>query len=194
MHSLCVYCGARAGSDPAYAQAATHLGQTIAARGMTLVYGGGSVGLMNTTAEAALAAGARVVGVIPELLRSREVMHQGLSEVHVVQTMHQRKKMMADFADGFVALPGGIGTLEEMFEIWTWRQLGYHNKPLGLLNVQGYYDGLLDFLAQSHEQGFVSPDVLALLVVDSDPERLIERMSSAQPVSEDPWWRMRDAV
>ncbi len=194
MHSLCVYCGSRMGADPAYARAATRLGQAIADRGMTLVYGGGSVGLMNTTAEAALAAGARVVGVIPELLRSREVMHEGLSEVHVVQTMHQRKKMMADFADGFIALPGGLGTLEELFEIWTWRQLGYHNKPVGLLNVQGYYDGLLDFLAQSHEQQFVSPEVLGLLVIDNEPDRLIERMGSAQPVSDDPWWRMREAI
>ena len=194
MHSLCVYCGSRTGADPAYLQAAVDLGRAIAARGMTLVYGGGSVGLMNATADAALQAGARVVGVTTELLVRREVAHEGLSELHVVQTMHQRKKMMADFADAFVALPGGIGTLEELFEIWTWRQLGYHNKPVGLLNVQGYYDGLLDFLAQSHEQAFVSPQVLGLLVVDSDPERLLLRLAGAQPASEDPWWRMREAV
>ncbi len=194
MHSLCVYCGSRTGADPAHLQAAVDLGRAIAARGLTLIYGGGSVGLMNATADAALRAGARVVGVTTELLVGREVAHEGLSELHVVQTMHQRKKMMADYADAFVALPGGIGTLEELFEIWTWRQLGYHNKPLGLLNVQGYYDGLLDFLAQSHEQGFVSPQVLGLLVVDSEPERLLLRLAGAQPVSDDPWWHMREAV
>ncbi len=194
MHALCVYCGSRGGTDAAYARAASVLGRAIAAQGMTLVYGGGSLGLMNTVAEAALAGGGRVVGVIPERLLQREVQHEGLSELHVVQTMHQRKKMMADFADGFVALPGGLGTLEELFEIWTWRQLGYHNKPLGLLNVNGFYDGLLDFLAQTHEQGFVSPEMLGLLVVDDDAQRLLDRMRGAQPVSEDPWWRMRDVI
>ena len=194
MHSLCVYCGSRVGADPLYEQTATRLGRTIAARAMTMVYGGGSVGLMNVTADAALAAGARVIGVTTELLMRREVGHAGLSELHVVQTMHQRKKMMADFADGFVALPGGLGTLEELFEVWTWRQLGYHNKPVGLLNVRGYYDGLLDFLSQTHEQEFVRPEVLGLLLVDDDPERLLDRLGGAQPVSADPWWRMRETI
>ena len=194
MHSFCVYFGSRTGADSAYADCAERLGRAIAERAMTLVYGGGSVGLMHRVAESALAAGGRVVGVTTELLMGREVAHQGLSELHVVQTMHQRKKMMADFADAFIALPGGLGTLEELFEIWTWRQLGYHNKPVGLVNCEGYYDGLLDFLAQTHEQGFVSPDMLGLLLVDADPQRLLDRIAGAQPVSEDPWWRMRESI
>ena len=194
MHSVCVYCGSRTGIDPVYAEAASAMGGAIANRAMTLIYGGGSVGLMHAAAEAALAGGGRVVGVITELLMQREVGHTGLSELHIVENMHQRKKMMADYADGFIALPGGLGTLEELFEVWTWRQLGYHNKPIGLLNVQGYFDLLLDFLAQSHEQGFVRSDVLAALVVETDPDRLLDRMVGNQPVQDDPWWRMREAI
>ncbi len=194
MHSVCVYCGSRTGTDPVYAEAASAMGGAIANRAMTLIYGGGSVGLMHAAAEAALAGGGRVVGVITELLMQREVGHTGLSELHIVENMHQRKKMMADYADGFIALPGGLGTLEELFEVWTWRQLGYHNKPIGLLNVQGYFDLLLDFLAQSHEQGFVRSDVLAALVVETDPDRLLDRMVGNQPVQDDPWWRMREAI
>ncbi|OIQ93517.1 LOG family protein ORF6 in fasciation locus [mine drainage metagenome] len=194
MHAVCVYCGSSTGTDPGYAEAAMAMGREIANRAMTLVYGGGSVGLMNATADAVLAAGGRAVGVITELLMQREVGHTGLSELHIVENMHQRKKLMADYADGFVALPGGLGTLEELFEVWTWRQLGYHNKPVGLLNVQGYYDSLLDFLAQSHEQGFVRAEVLAPLVVDTDPGRLLDRMVGSQLVRDDPWWRMREAI
>ena len=194
MHAVCVYCGSSTGADPSYVEAATAMGREIASRAMTLIYGGGSVGLMNATADAALAAGGRAVGVITELLMQREVGHTGLSELHIVENMHQRKKLMADFADGFIALPGGLGTLEELFEVWTWRQLGYHNKPVGLLNVQGYYDPLLDFLAQSHEQGFVRAEVLAPLVVDTEPGRLLDRMVGSQLVQEDPWWRMREAI
>ncbi len=194
MHAVCVYCGSSAGTDPLYAQAAVAVGHAIASRAMTLIYGGGSVGLMNVTADAALARGGRVVGVITELLMEREVGHMGLSELHIVENMHQRKKMMADYADAFIALPGGLGTLEELFEVWTWRQLGYHNKPIGLLNVQGYYDPLLDFLAQSHEQGFVRTEVLAPLVVDTDPARLLDRMAGSQAMQDDPWWRMREAI
>ncbi len=194
MHSVCVYCGSRIGTDPVYTEAATAMGGAIAGRAMTLIYGGGRVGLMHAAAEAALAGGGRVVGVITELLMQREVGHTGLSELHIVENMHQRKKMMADAADGFIALPGGLGTLEELFEVWTWRQLGYHNKPIGLLNVQGYFDRLLDFLAQSHERGFVRSDVLAPLVVETDPGRLLDRMVRSQPVQDDPWWRMREAI
>ncbi len=194
MHSVCVYCGSRTGTDPVYAEAASTMGGAIANRAMTLIYGGGSVGLMHTAAEAALAGGGRVVGVITELLMQREVGHTGLSELHIVENMHQRKKMMADYADGFIALPGGLGTLEELFEVWTWRQLGYHNKPIGLLNVQGYFDLLLNFLAQSHGQGFVRSDVLAALGVETDPDRLLDRMVGSQPVQDDPWWRMREAI
>ncbi len=194
MHAICVYCGSSRGTLPQHADAAAGLARALAARGTTLVYGGGRVGLMGVAADAALAAGARVVGVIPRLLLEREVGHDGLSELHVVETMHERKRMMADFADGFVALPGGLGTLEELFEVWTWRQLGYHNKPLGLLNVEGYFDPLLDFLAQGHEQGFMRADALATLVVDADPQRLLARMAAAQPVRDDPWWQMRQRI
>ena len=194
MHAVCVYCGSSTGADPGYVEAATAMGREIASRAMTLIYGCGSVGLMNATADAALATGGRAVGVITELLMQREVGHTGLSELHIVENMHQRKKLMADYADGFIALPGGLGTLEELFEVWTWRQLGYHNKPVGLLNVQGYYDPLLDFLAQSHEQGFVRAEVLAPLVVDTDPGRLLDRMVGSQLVQDDPWWRMREAI
>ena len=135
--NICVYCGSRPGVVPAYAQAARDLGQAIARQGHGLVYGGGNVGLMGIVADAVLAAGGPVVGVIPEALVQREVGHQGLSEQHVVPDMHVRKRMMAERADAFIALPGGIGTLEELFEVWTWRQLGYHDKPIGLLNVAG---------------------------------------------------------
>ena len=141
--SLCVYCGSRPGDLPAYADAARAVGTEIGRRGWQLVYGGGRAGLMGVVADAALAAGAAVVGVIPQSLMVRELGHAGLTELHVVDTMHQRKTMMAERSDAFLALPGGIGTFEELFEVWTWRQLGYHDQPIGLLNVAGYYDPLL---------------------------------------------------
>ncbi len=145
-------------------------------RGWQLVYGGGRAGLMGRVADAALAAGGRVVGVIPHSLMEREVGHSRLTELHVVDTMHERKRLMAERSDAFVALPGGLGTFEELFEVWTWRQLGYHDKPLGLLNVGGYYDALLGFLAQTVAQGFVSTPQHALLQVDTQPEALLERL------------------
>jgi uncharacterized protein (TIGR00730 family) len=144
--SICVYCGSKPGTDPLYAQAAVDVGQWIAAHGGQLVYGGGSGGLMGIVADATLAAGGRVVGIIPKALVEKEWAHHGCTELHIVDNMHDRKRMMAERADAFVALPGGIGTLEELFEVWTWRQLGYHDKPIGLLNTAGYYDGLLAFL------------------------------------------------
>jgi uncharacterized protein (TIGR00730 family) len=174
--SVCVYCGSRHGSRASYAAAARAVGTGIGQRGWQLVYGGGRVGLMGETADAALAAGARVVGVIPQTLRDREVGHLGLHELHVVPTMHLRKQMMAERADAFVALPGGIGTLEELYEVWTWRQLGYHDQPLGLLNVDGYYDDLLQFMSRSVDEGFLAPAQHALLQVDSDPEVLLGRL------------------
>ena len=194
MHSVCVYCGSGSGTDPVYARAAQALGHALAARAMTLVYGGGKVGLMGVVADAALERGARVVGAITERLVGREVAHTGLSELQVVQTMYQRKKAMADVADGFITLPGGLGTLEELFETWTWRQLGYHNKPLGMLNVQGYFDPLLDFLAQGHEQGFIKTSSLAPMIIDDDPARLLTRMAASQPLADDPWWTMREKI
>ncbi len=171
--SLCVYCGSRPGAQPAYADAARAVGRWIGRRGGQLVYGGGRNGLMGLVADSTLQAGGRVVGVIPKALVEKEWAHHGCSELHVVDTMHERKRLMAERADAFLALPGGIGTFEEFFEVWTWRQLGYHDKPVGLLNVNGYYDGLLGFLRNSVQAQFmgewqmdlmrVSPDVDALL-------------------------------
>jgi uncharacterized protein (TIGR00730 family) len=175
--SLCVYCGSRSGGDPAFAQAATEMGAQIGRNGGQLVYGGGRAGLMGLVADAALAAGARVVGVIPQALVERELGHTGLTELHVVQTMHERKQLMAERSDAFVALPGGIGTFEELFEVWTWRQLGYHDKPVGLLNVAGYYDKLLGFIGDTERQGFVPPAQRALLQVDTDAGALLARLS-----------------
>jgi hypothetical protein len=177
--TLCVYCGSRHGARPAYTEAARQLGQEIGARGWQLVYGGGRVGLMGEVADAALASGARVVGVIPESLKQREVGHTGLHELHVVPTMHLRKQMMAERAHAFVALPGGIGTLEELYEVWTWRQLGYHDQPIGLLNVAGYYAALLDFMTRCVEEGFLAPTQHALLQVDADPVALLDRLHAA---------------
>jgi uncharacterized protein (TIGR00730 family) len=176
--SLCVYCGSRPGSDPAFARAATELGTLIGRSGAQLVYGGGRAGLMGLVADAALAAGGRVVGVIPQALVVRELGHTGLTELHVVQTMHERKQLMAERSDAFVALPGGIGTFEELFEVWTWRQLGYHDKPVGLLNVAGYYDRLLAFIEETEYQGFVPPAQRALLQVDADAATLLARLSA----------------
>jgi uncharacterized protein (TIGR00730 family) len=174
--TLCVYCGSRHGARPAYTEAARALGRALGEHGFQLVYGGGKVGLMGEVADAALAAGARVVGVIPESLERREVGHTGLDELHVVPTMHLRKQMMAERAHAFVALPGGIGTLEELYEVWTWRQLGYHDQPIGLLNVEGYYDELLRFMDHSVAEGFLAPAVRATLQVDADPAALLGRL------------------
>ena len=179
--SVCVYCGSRPGERPAYAEAARAVGTEIGRRGWQLVYGGGRAGLMGEVADAALAAGATVVGVIPESLMGRELGHRGLTELHVVQTMHERKTMMAERSDAFLALPGGIGTFEELFEVWTWRQLGYHVKPLGLLNVAGYYDALLSFLTHSRAQGFMTSAQTDLLHVGDNPTALLERLAELAP-------------
>ena len=181
--SLCVYCGSRSGASAAYAAAAKAIGTEIGRLGWRLVYGGGRAGLMGVVADAAIAAGAPVVGVIPQSLMERELGHPGLTELHVVATMHERKLMMAERSDAFVALPGGIGTFEELFEVWTWRQLGYHDKPLGLLNVEGYYDGLLAFMQQTVLHGFVSEPQHALLQVDSDAQALLARMAALIPLA-----------
>jgi uncharacterized protein (TIGR00730 family) len=171
---------------PAFADAARQVGSEIGRLGWQLVYGGGRAGLMGVVADAALAAGAPVVGVIPHSLMERELGHRGLTELHVVTTMHERKLMMAERSDAFVALPGGIGTFEELFEVWTWRQLGYHDKPLGLLNVRGCYDGLLAFLAQTARNGFVTEGQQQLLQVDNDPAALLARMAALIPLATAP--------
>ncbi|WP_292452657.1 TIGR00730 family Rossman fold protein [Methylibium sp.] len=174
--TVCVYCGSREGANPAFAEAANAVGDAIGKRGWRLVYGGAQVGLMGVLADAALAAGASVVGVIPRSLMEREVGHPGLSELLVVETMHQRKQAMAERADVFLALPGGIGSFEELFEAWTWRQLGYHDQPIGLLNVAGYYDALIAFLQQTVREGFMSPSTQAMLEVGTEPDELLGRL------------------
>jgi uncharacterized protein (TIGR00730 family) len=176
--SVCVYCGSRHGARPSYTESARRLGRAIGERGWQLVYGGGRVGLMGEVAEATLAAGGRVVGVIPESLMRLEVGHAGLHELHVVPTMHLRKQMMAERAQAFLALPGGIGTLEELYEVWTWRQLGYHDQPIGLLEVDGYYAPLLEFMRRSVGEGFLSAQMLAVLQVGEDPETMLDRLAA----------------
>ncbi|MEO8299884.1 MAG: TIGR00730 family Rossman fold protein [Burkholderiales bacterium] len=175
---LCVYCGSRSGTSPLYTEAARALGTAIGARGWQLVYGGGRVGLMGTVADAALAAGAAVIGVIPESLMHREVGHAGLTALHVVPDMHQRKRLMAEQADAFLALPGGLGTLEEIFEVWTWRHLGYHAKPLALLNVAGYYNELLRFLQHAQEQDFIGAAQQEALLVEQTIDPLLDRIAA----------------
>lgn len=187
MHSLCVFCGSNPGASPAYAEAAARLGRAVAERGMTLVYGGGRVGLMGVVASAALAAGGKVIGVIPEALATAELAHGGLTELHVVGSMHERKARMSELAGGFLALPGGIGTLEEWFEVWTWSQLGFHPKPCGLLNVAGYYDHLLAFLDHVTAERFLNETHRAMAIVGDDPELLLDRLAVWQPPRARKW-------
>lgn len=177
MHSVCVFCGSSAGNDPGFMALAREFGDLLGRRSFTLVYGGGRVGLMGALADAALAAGGRVVGVIPQMLLDREAGHRGLSELHVVATMAERKQLMGDLSDAFITLPGGIGTMDELFEAWSWTQLGLHRKPSGMLNYAGYYDGLLEFLDRAVEQGFLRPHVRAALSVDTDMARLLDRLA-----------------
>ncbi|MEX1166355.1 MAG: TIGR00730 family Rossman fold protein [Hydrogenophaga sp.] len=171
--SLCVYCGSRPGNNPAFTEAAIQVGRWIGEHGGQLVYGGGCNGLMGTVAQATLDAGGRVVGIIPKALVDKEWAKHGCTELIVVETMHERKHLMAERSNAFLALPGGIGTFEELFEVWTWRQLGYHDKPVGLLNIAGYFDGLLAFLGNSVEQQFMSDWQMGLMRVDSDASRLL---------------------
>jgi hypothetical protein len=174
--SLCVYCGSRPGSNPLHPAVARQVGQWIGQHGGQLVYGGGRAGLMGIVAEATLQAGGRVVGIIPQALVEREWAYQACTELHIVDTMHARKRMMAERADAFVALPGGIGTLEEFFEVWTWRQLGYHDKPVGLLNSGGYYDGLLAFMQQAVRQQFMNDWQMEFIRVANDAPTLLRQL------------------
>ena len=178
---LCVFCGSSVGMRPEYALAAKQLGELMARRGIGLVFGGGCVGLMGTLADAVLANGGEAVGVIPEGLMQREIGHRGVTKLHVVETMHQRKALMADLSDGFIALPGGYGTLEEFAEVVTWSQLGIQIKACALLNTGGYWDNLLKFLDHAVEEDFVRPENRALIVVGSTPEEVLEKISSWTP-------------
>ncbi len=187
MTSICVFCGSSPGASPAYAEAAASLGVLLAEQGIDLVYGGGKVGVMGVLADACLAHGGRVVGVIPTHLWNREVGHAGVTEMHVVASMHERKARMAELADAFVALPGGIGTMEEFFEVWTWGQLGLHAKPYGLLDAGGYFDPLIRFLDHMVEEGFLVGEERDRVLVDRDPARLLDRLSLVRPRPAERW-------
>ena len=178
MKRICVFCGARPGNEPTYPQAARQVGALIAGRGLTLVYGGGGRGMMGAVADGALDAGGSAIGVIPRNLFKREALHPGLTEVRAVDTMLERKTVMAGLSDGFISLPGGIGTLDELFEMWTWGQLGLHEKPNGILNVDGYFDALLAFLDRVAACEFLSAPQRGSLIVESSPEAIVDRIAS----------------
>ena len=178
IQAICVFCGANYGKRPSYRESAGRVGETLAQRGITLVYGGGNVGLMGALADACLEKGGRVVGVIPRALKEKEIAHKDLSEMHVVGSMHERKAMMADLADAFLTLPGGFGTWDEFCEALTWSQLGLQKKACAFLNVEGYYDALLAMTQRAAEDGFIRPEHCELLLVDTDPERIIERLQN----------------
>lgn len=194
MKSICVYCGSSIGTNPVYADAARLLAAEMAKDGIGLVYGGGNIGLMGVIADEIMRLGGKVTGIIPQALMSKEVGHHGLTQLHIVKDMHERKALMAELSDGFIAMPGGIGTLEELFEAFTWLQLGLHDKPTGLLNVDGFYDGLLNFLQHTVRQGFLRQEQAALLITATEPHALLKRFTTfagaksvqelAQPVAQ----------
>jgi uncharacterized protein (TIGR00730 family) len=181
MKRLAVYCGSATPADLTYIDAARHVGRTLAEHGIGVVYGGGRLGLMGAVADAALEAGGEVIGVIPEALVGAEVAHRGCTQLHVVQTMHQRKQLFTDLSDGFVTLPGGVGTMDELWEAISWAQLGYHNKPVGLLNVAGFYDQLIGFNRQMVEAGFIRAQHAGILIHEDSIEALVDAMSAYQP-------------
>jgi len=185
--SICVYCGSSPGRREAYGSAALQLAEALVQRNMRLIYGGASIGIMGKVADHVMKLGGEVIGVIPKALAHKEVAHANLTELHVTHSMHERKTLMAELADGFIALPGGIGTLEELFEIWTWAQLGLHSKPCGLLNVDGYYDALIGFLDHVLHERFVKPHHRDILMVETDPNALLERYIDYQPPAVTHW-------
>jgi uncharacterized protein (TIGR00730 family) len=187
MRRVCIYAGSNPGTDPAFAAGARDLATTLAERGIGVVYGGGKVGLMGVIADTALAAGGEVIGVMPQALIDREIGHPGLTELKVVASMHERKAQMADLADAFVAVPGGIGTLEELIEVYTWSQLGIHDKACGVLNVNGYYDGLVAFLDDAVDAGFLRPQHRAVLAVAETAEELLDRLAAFTPPTVAKW-------
>lgn len=187
MNRLCVFCGSRSGVRPAYQTAAQSMGQALARRGITLVYGGGDIGLMGTVADAVIDAGGSAIGVIPDALLKKEVPHPRLTELHVVGSMHERKALMADLSDGFIAMPGGFGTFEEFCEVLTWSQLGFHQKPCGLLNIENYYKPLLDLFNHAVAEEFVRPQHRALVLEATDPDHLLDQLAIYQPTPLSPW-------
>jgi uncharacterized protein (TIGR00730 family) len=193
LSSICVFCGSNAGTDPAYLAAAEEVGAGLAQRGIRVVYGGGRVGLMGAVADAARAAGGEVIGVIPKQIFDLEIGHTGIDDLRVVGSMHERKALMAELADAFIALPGGIGTLEELFEVFTWAQLGLHAKPLGLLDVAGYYEPLAAFLDHSVEQGFLRPETRSILSVSDAFDELLGALHDTRPALRPKWIDLDEA-
>jgi len=188
LRRLCVFCGSSPGARPAYGDAAEELGRLLVAEGVGLVYGGGKVGLMGRLADAVLAEGGEAIGVLPEALVAKEIGHPGLADLRVVGSMHERKALMADLSDGFVALPGGLGTVEELFEVYTWSQLGLHLKPCALLDVDGYYAGIATWLSTAVAERFLREDHRAMLIVEREPRTLIERLRRFEPAAIVPKW------
>ncbi len=187
MKRIAVFCGSNKGARPAYAEAAERLGELLAREKIELVYGGGMVGLMGTIADAALRHGGHVIGVIPQSLVIKEVVHEKLPDLRVVKNMHERKALMAELADGFIALPGGYGTFEEFCEVLAWSQLGYHQKPFGLLDAAGFYRGMLEFFDHATNEGFIKPKHRELVMVEEDAEKLLHRLKSFQPPTDVKW-------
>jgi uncharacterized protein (TIGR00730 family) len=192
MRRICVFCGASPGARPEYAQETAELARLLVADGVGVVYGGSGVGLMGALADAVLAEGGEIIGVIPAALVDRELAHRDVTDMRVVGSMHERKALMADLADAFIALPGGIGTLEELFEVYTWAQLGLHRKPCALLNVEGYYDGIASFLGHAVEERFLRVEHFEVLMVEREPEALIERLHTFAPDAVLPKWIDRE--
>lgn len=189
MKSVCVFCGSNPGARPSYGAAAQSLGEALAARGLSLVYGGAHVGMMGTVADTVLRGGGSVLGVIPAFLAAKEIAHPGLTELRVVASMHERKALMAERADAFVALPGGFGTLDELFEILTWAQVGLHQKPCGLLNVDGFFDGLITYLDHAVKEQLLKAEHRDMLLIETTPEALLQRLVDYRPVVVEKWIR-----
>jgi uncharacterized protein (TIGR00730 family) len=189
---ICVFCGSSPGARPAYAEAAAEVGRLLAGEGIGVVYGGGQVGLMGVVADAVLAEGGEIVGVIPQALVEREIGHPGVTEMRVVGSMHERKALMAELSDAFVALPGGLGTLEELFEVYTWAQLGLHSKPCGLLDVEDYYANLVALIDHAVEERFIPEQHRAMLIVEREPRALLDRIRAWEPATIEPKWLDRE--
>ena len=192
MRRVCVFCGSSPGARPAYAEATAEVARLLAGEGIGVVYGGGHVGLMGVLADTAMAAGGEVIGVMPQALVDREIGHTEISELRVVGSMHERKALMAELADGFVAVPGGIGTLEELIEVYTWAQLGLHDKPCGLLDVEDYFSGLVGFLDHAVDERFLREEHRGMLIVEREPRALIERLAQFEPRAVTPKWLDRE--
>ena len=187
VRSVCIYCGSSLGNSPEYAEQASILARTLAQNAITIVYGGAKVGLMGVIADTALAEGGKVIGVIPQSLVEKEVAHQGLSKIHVVESMHERKALMSELSEGFIALPGGVGTFEEIFEVWTWAQLGFHSKPCGLLNISSYFDTLSAFISHAASEGFIKPQHHEMLIVAATVDELLARFNTYRPQTVKKW-------